>query len=86
MSARLRQRHRPASRGRVHRSSEGCDMTAACKDCRYFEPGYRRTDVGECRRKSPDLFTSLGGTRTAAWPPVHETNWCGEFASAAEAE
>ena len=61
-------------------------MTAACKDCRYFEPGYRRTDVGECRRKSPDLFTSLGGTRTAAWPPVHETNWCGEFAPAAEAE
>ena len=38
-------------------------MTAACKDCRYFEP-------------SSPTFPA----------PVHETNWCGEFAPAAEAE
>ena len=53
-----------------------------CGNCRYWRPRLYDGSVRECR-VNPPMFAP---TQTrAAWPPVHEDQWCGRFAPTQEA-
>jgi hypothetical protein len=63
------------------------DTDRLCHNCKWFSaeadrgPGgiYARTT---CHRFPPQVITlQIGGTHTA-WPSVHATDWCGEWARA----
>lgn len=65
-------------------------MKPTCKACAYFIA--TQAENGECRREAPTAFFALsnGGLSGkpqpmifSGWPPVTQTQWCGEYSSAA---
>jgi hypothetical protein len=49
-------------------------MRNTCERCRFFE-----ADPGECRFHAPVVFLMQEYRIVKGWPPVENTDWCGEF-------
>lgn len=49
--------------------------SAACTDCRFFEPEGDGGAIGQCRRFPPKPEPDQCGT----FPHVNTHDWCGEF-------
>ena len=55
------------------------DSDKICHNCKWHNAELHR---GTCHRNPPQVVTvQIGGTHTA-WPTVHTTDWCGEWARA----
>lgn len=60
-------------------------MSAACADCRHFDPDETMAGVGRCRAVPPKASTNnprIEGGWWAEWPLVYAHDWCGEYRAA----
>lgn len=53
-----------------------------CKNCTYFN--FIRDDIGECRKKSPDILYNplkvfTNNDDNYLFPMMKHEDWCGEF-------
>lgn len=63
-------------------------MKESCKSCKNFSAVPLQPGVGECRRRAPVALPMNNNGQIALqriWPPVQDSEWCGEYAGKLEA-